>query len=176
MSQNFESVPKTLPDLGCACANLRRAARLVTQLYSHEIGPGVDPGQFSLLSALHRNPRASQAPLGRALGLDKTTMSRNLRLMETNGWIEVVSADDRRERRYRLTPAGAKILSAAKPGWTRAQAKLRAAMMGEWENLSAIFGRVAEAALAAQEKRVTKPQLTKTRLQPPLSAEGGGAA
>jgi DNA-binding MarR family transcriptional regulator len=164
MSQDLKSVPNPLPDLGCACANLRRAARLVTKLYSHEIGPDVEPPQFSLLSALHRNPGASQAPLGRALGLDKTTMSRNLRLMETNRWIELDSTDDRRERCYRLTPAGEKILSAAKPGWMRAQAKLRAAMeTGEWENLSTTFGRVAEAALAAEkfpgkaEKRVTKP-------------------
>jgi DNA-binding MarR family transcriptional regulator len=55
-------------------------------------------------------------------------MSRNLRLMETNRWIELDSTEDRRERRYRLTPAEEKLLSAAKPGWMRAQAKLRAAL------------------------------------------------
>jgi hypothetical protein len=64
MSSNLKSAPNPLPDLGCACANLRRAARLVTQLYSHEIGPEVEPAQFSLLLALHRIPGASQAPLG----------------------------------------------------------------------------------------------------------------
>jgi DNA-binding MarR family transcriptional regulator len=152
MSGRLRSVPNPLPDLGCACANLRRAARLVTQLYSQEIGPDMEPAQFSLLSALHRRPVASQAVLGRALGLDKTTMSRNLRLMETNGWIELASTDDRRERNYRLTPAGEKILFAVKPGWVRAQAKLRAALeTGEWETLSTVFGRVAEAALLAQQ-------------------------
>jgi DNA-binding MarR family transcriptional regulator len=152
MSGNLKSTPHPLPDLGCACANLRRAARLVTQLYSHEIGPEVEPAQFSLLSTLHRNPGASQAPLGRALGLDKTTMSRNLRLMETNGWIELASTADRRERCYRLTPAGEKILCAAKPGWMRAQTKLRAALgTGEWKALSTVFGRVVAAALVAQQ-------------------------
>jgi DNA-binding MarR family transcriptional regulator len=152
MSGNLKSGPNPLPDLGCACANLRRAARLVTQLYSHEIGPEVEPAQFSLLSALHRIPGSSQAPLGRALGLDKTTMSRNLRLMETNRWVELDSTQDRRERRYRLTPAGEKLLAAGKAGWMRAQAKLRAALgTGEWETLSTVFGRVAEAAVAAQQ-------------------------
>jgi DNA-binding MarR family transcriptional regulator len=97
MSGNLKPIPNPLPDLGCACANLRRAARLVTQFYSHEIGPDVEPAQFSLLSVLHRNHRASQAPLGRALGLDKTTMSRNLGLMGTNGWIGLDSTEDRRE-------------------------------------------------------------------------------
>jgi DNA-binding MarR family transcriptional regulator len=141
---------KSLPDLDCACANLRRAARLVTQLYSHEIGTEVEPTQFSLLTALDRHPGASQAPLGRALGLDKTTMSRNLRLMQRNGWIELALTDDGRERGYRLTPAGEKIFSAAKPGWMRAQAKLRAGLRtGEWETLLKASGRVAEAAIAA---------------------------
>ncbi len=140
-----------LPDLDCACANLRRAARLVTQLYSHEIGPDVEPTQFSLLTALDRHPGAGQALLGRALGLDKTTMSRNLRLMQRNGWIELASTDDGRERCYRLTPRGEKIFSSAKPGWMRAQAKLRAALRtGEWEALLKASSRVAEAAIVAR--------------------------
>jgi DNA-binding MarR family transcriptional regulator len=112
----------------------------------------MEPAQFSLLFALSRRPGASQAPLGRALGLDKTTMSRNLRLMQRNGWIEPVLTDDRRERGYRLTPAGGKILSATKPGWMRAQNKLRGALKpGEWETMLNVFGRVAAAALAARQ-------------------------
>src|SRR4051794_27997297 len=152
MSKNPESNTNPLPDLPCACASLRRAARLVTQLYSHEMGENIEPAQFSLLSALDGHPGVSQAPLGRALGLDKTTMSRNLKVMERNGWIAPAGADDRRERGYRLTKAGEKIFAATKPGWLRAQAKLRAAMQpGEWESMWNIFGRVAEAALVAQD-------------------------
>jgi DNA-binding MarR family transcriptional regulator len=151
MPGNPASVQSPLPDLECACANLRRASRLVTQLYSHEIGPDVEPAQFSLLSALRRRAGISQAPLGRALGLDKTTISRNLRLMQRNGWIELASTDDGRERCYRLTQKGEKTLSAAKPGWMRAQAKLRAALRtGEWETLLKASGQVAEAAIAAR--------------------------
>jgi DNA-binding MarR family transcriptional regulator len=144
---------KTLPDLGCACAGIRRAARLVTQLYSHEMGSHLEPAQFSLLSALSQQAGASQARLGRALGLDKTTLSRNLRLLERNGWIEpVLTDDDHRERAYRLSAAGRKIFNATKPGWQRAQATLRAALKpGEWETILETFGRVAEVALAAAQ-------------------------
>jgi DNA-binding MarR family transcriptional regulator len=147
-----QSAPKSLPDLPCACATLRRAARLVTQLYSDEMGSEMEPTQFALLTALGVRGGASQASLARALGLDKTTMSRSLRLLQRNGWIEPAAADDGRERGYRLTRSGAKALSAAKTGWARAQERLRSALKpGQWEALSKIIGQVAEAAVAARQ-------------------------
>jgi len=143
-----------LPDLECACAGVRRVSRLVTQLYAQEIGTVVEPSQFALLAALHRMPGSSQAPLGVAMGLDKTTLSRNLRLMRENGWIVPVKAHgadhDRRERGYRLTPKGQQMLSDAKPAWKRAQSRLRAAMSDvDWENMHRTFGLVARAAVEA---------------------------
>jgi DNA-binding MarR family transcriptional regulator len=141
-----------LPDLPCACANLRRAARLVTQLYSQEMGPAIEPTQFALLSALEGRAGISQAALGRALGLDKTTLSRSLRLMQKNGWIEPASTGDRRERCFELTRAGEKLLAETKPGWQRAQAKLRATLGSkEWDAMRTAVSRSAEAALAAIE-------------------------
>jgi DNA-binding MarR family transcriptional regulator len=143
-------MPKTqLPELPCACASLRRAARLVTQLYSEEMGPEIEPTQFALLTALSGHPGASRAQIGSALGLDKTTMSRSLQVLERNGWIAAVSAEDGRERGYRPTAAGKKALSVAKAGWSRAQARLRSELKpGEWEAMFAIVNRVAEAAAA----------------------------
>ena len=89
------------------------------------------------------------------MGLDKTTLSRNMRLMQRNGWIELGKAEDQRERGYRLTSAGKQLLSATKPGWKRAQEKLRAAMSaGEWENTLNVFGLVARAAQEARAKSV----------------------
>ncbi len=150
MSRAPKTPANSLPDLHCPCANLRRAARLVTQLYSREMGAAIEPPQFALLTALNTRPGASQSPLGRALGLDKTTMSRNLKLMEKNGWIIPSDSEDKRERGYHLTPAGQKILTATKPGWSRAQTKLRTAMSSaDWETMSEIIGRVTEAAQSA---------------------------
>ena len=151
MSEPVQPVSSPLLDLNCACASVRRAARLVTQLYSHEMG-SVEPAQFSLLSVLSHLPGTTQASLGRALGLDKTTMSRNLRLMQKNDWIEPVLTDDHRERGYRLTPEGKRILAATRPGWARAQNKLRAVLKrGEWEAMFRVFNQVAAAALAARQ-------------------------
>ncbi len=143
---------RTLPDLDCACATIRRAARLVTQLYSREM-VSTEPGQFALLCALSEHPAASRTAIGHVLGFDKTTLSRNLRLIEKNGWIELVSTEDHRERGYRLTAAGRQVLAESRSGWRRAQSKLRGALApGEWETMLKMFGQVAGAALVAQHK------------------------
>ncbi len=147
MPTQFKSESAALPDLDCACASLRRAARLVTQLYSQEML--IEPTQFALLSALRYHPHAGRVAIGRTLGLDKTTMSRSLQLMRNNGWIEVDATGDGRERNYRLTPSGKRVLAKTEPGWKRAQAKLNTALKpGEWEDLLKITSRVAAAASA----------------------------
>jgi len=143
----FASAPP-LPQLDCACAGVRRAARLVTQLYSQEIGPAVEPTQFALLSAFRKRPGIGRPQLGRALGLDKTTLSRNLALMQRKGWITPSGGSLRaRGKGYDVTRAGVEILAAATPGWNRAQDRLRSAFApGEWETALKVLGRVAEAA------------------------------
>ena len=151
MSKRSKSDFVALPDLACACASIRRTARLVTQLYSHEMGRPMEPTQFALLSALHYRPQIGRVAIGRALGLDKTTLSRSLKLMQKNGWIEPTAAGDGRERGYRLTPNGNRTLAKAEPGWKRAQAKLCEALKpGEWKDMFKVAGRVAAAAMAAQ--------------------------
>jgi DNA-binding MarR family transcriptional regulator len=130
-------------ELACACANARRASRLVTQLYSQELGDGIEPGQFALLTAIAQFPGCTQAPLGRALGFDKTTLSRNLKLMARNGWVEAAAG-------LHLTAAGQTLLTEAKPAWQRAQQKLEAELpAGEWDRMMKSFEMVASAAARA---------------------------
>ncbi|MDZ4798501.1 MAG: MarR family winged helix-turn-helix transcriptional regulator [Bryobacteraceae bacterium] len=136
-----------MPDLECACASVRRVARLVTQLYSDEMGLCVEPAQFALLKMLQQRPGISQAAACGALGFDKTTLSRNLRVLAKNGWIESIPGEDRRTRGSRLTAAGEEVILKATPGWRRAQQKLRAELGDEgWVRMMDVFGKVARAA------------------------------
>jgi DNA-binding MarR family transcriptional regulator len=129
-----------LPDIDCACATVRRAARLVTQLYDDEFREHLEAAQFALLSAIERQPTCNQSMLANALGLDKTTLSRNLSVLARRGWIERQAGTDQRERGFRLTPAGSGVLKAARPAWKRAQARLRSAMTGEqWNQMWQVF-------------------------------------
>jgi len=115
------------------------------------MGPELEPGQFAMLSALSELPAGSQSTVGSALGLDKTTTSRNLHVLLRKGWIELAPTDDRRERGYRLTASGAKILATAKPGWKRAQERMRAALgAGQWEAMFQLVGHIADSAARAR--------------------------
>jgi DNA-binding MarR family transcriptional regulator len=128
------------PDIVCACATLRRLARLVTQLYDEELRPHLPASQFALLSAVEARPGCNQSMLARTLAFDKTTLSRNLAVLKRNGWIDKATADDLRERGVRLTADGAKLLARARPGWRHAQNRLRSTMTAaQWNAMWRVF-------------------------------------
>ena len=135
-----------LPDLGCACATVRRVARQVTKLSDDELrAVDIEAPQFALLSTLKRHGPCSQAALGRPHALDKTTVSRNLRILERNGWIAFVPTADRRERHVVLTAEGERQQARAAVQWKAAQRGLRAAMStDEWTAMFAAFAAVVE--------------------------------
>jgi DNA-binding MarR family transcriptional regulator len=139
---------ESLPVLACACASLRRTARVVTQLYEAELqGTGLRATQFTLLQALEQMGAASQGALGRLLGLDPTTLSRTLPALARAGWIRAAQGKDRRQVRWSLTPAGRRRFTRALPAWERAQERLRARLpVRHWnmltQDLAAVAARV----------------------------------
>jgi DNA-binding MarR family transcriptional regulator len=136
----------------CACASVRLVARTVTQLYDAALAAaGVQAPQFALMMTLASAGPLNQAALGRRFALEKTTISRNLRVLERNGWIRRVPGGDRRQRRYAVTAEGRQRLAAARSGWRRAQSQLRAAMSNdEWSAMFRLFGVVIGAAHRAR--------------------------
>ena len=109
----------------CAGFNLRRASRAVSQHFDHALAPaGLRMTQFTLLAALALGGTPSLRDLARALVTDRTTLSRNLKIIREAGLIEVVPGDDRRAQRFRLTERGRSTLEAALPLWQAAQAEV----------------------------------------------------
>jgi len=107
----------------CACAQLRRAARAVTALYDGCLADsGLTVTQFSLLVNIGRNADGvSRTVLAKKLGMDRTTLTRNLRPLEKQGLIAEQSGEDRRARVLRLSPDGWTRIELAYPAWERAQ-------------------------------------------------------
>jgi DNA-binding MarR family transcriptional regulator len=112
----------------CTCSRLRRAGRQVTQLYDQALEPaGLTIGQFGLLAYLatvdsSENNGIAIGTLAHARGMDPTTLTRNLKPLVAEGWIE--DARDPRDRRVRavaITSSGRKKFLAAAPLWQRAE-------------------------------------------------------
>lgn len=113
----------------CHCANLRRAARAVTRAYDAALAPsGLTVTQYSLLRALLRQQPATAGELGAALGLERTTLVRNLRPLADRGLLAETAARDRRAKPLALTPAGRDALDAAEPLWRAAQEQVAATL------------------------------------------------
>lgn len=140
-------------ELQCACLAVRRTSRVITQLYEEELREHLAMPQFGLLSVIDARRGCNQATLARELDFDKTTLSRNLKLMESKGWIAHAGSDDQRERGYRVTERGLKLLRAARPAWKRAQDRLRSAMTDDqWAAMWRTFGDLANAAHQVRSK------------------------
>ena len=137
----------------CALATARQTARVLTQLYdSHLAEAQIEAAQFALLMTADAMSGKSQAELGRVIGMDKTTLSRNLKLLRAKGWIISAPATEGRARRISLTEEGRARLDAAKPAWRRAQATVRAQMSAsEWVGMFDAMQSVMRAVRQAME-------------------------
>lgn len=112
--------------LPCMCANFRRTARALTQLYENALRPlGLRATQLTILQALSRAGEVSHRQLGEMLAMDSTSLTRTLAIMRRKGWIAERAGKDRRERRLRLSSAGEKQLEHVSPVWEKVQSRLR---------------------------------------------------
>jgi DNA-binding MarR family transcriptional regulator len=109
----------------CACANLRKAARAVTQLFDEALAPiGLRVTQFTLLVTSRLSGESTINELAERMAMDRTTLSRNLKPLVRNGLLEMRPGEDGRTRLVRLTPAGEQALEEAYPLWQQAQQEI----------------------------------------------------
>jgi DNA-binding MarR family transcriptional regulator len=112
-----------VPCQRCVCSALRRASRAVTQHFEASFrGTGLRVTQFTLLATLIQTGPLPTSALAGRLGLERTTLTRNLQLLEKKGLVAVAGDEDRRVRRIAVTRKGEAAAAAALPAWKRAQA------------------------------------------------------
>lgn len=109
----------------CIAQALRRAARSVTRRYEATLRPlGLTMGQFTTLASLARPKPVPLMVLAEQLGMDRTTLTRDLAPLERRGLVASTSSpDDGRVRAIALTSAGRELLELATPLWRDAQAE-----------------------------------------------------
>jgi DNA-binding MarR family transcriptional regulator len=112
----------------CLCLHVQRAARVLARRFDEAFRAlGLTHGQFSLLVSLNRPLPATIGAVAAVLGMDRTTLTANLKPLERRGLVKVaVAKDDRRSRTLSLTAAGRKLAGAAVPVWRATHAEIEA--------------------------------------------------
>ncbi len=109
----------------CACSALRRASRAVTQHYEASFrGTGLRATQFTLLATLAQTGPLPLSALAAMLGLERTSLTRNLGPLEKKGFVSTVADDDQRVRRIAITKKGEAAALAALDAWNQAQSSV----------------------------------------------------
>jgi len=121
----------------CTAQRLRRATRTIGRIFDQALAPsGLRETQFSLLIALSLFGEAPLLRVAEELGLDRTTLTRNLQPLERAGLVSSSPGKDQRVRLLRLTTAGQRALQRAYPLWEEAQSTVVKALgRGRWMTL-----------------------------------------
>lgn len=137
--------------LGCTCFKLRKLTRAMSRLYDQHLATvGLKTTQYSVLANAAR-AALPVAELAELLGMERTTLTRNLKPLIEAGWITLNAGADSRQRIVTISGDGRAKVKEAYPAWRRAQT--------EFEHL---MGRDAVRALHSQL------ETTMTRLTPLL--------
>jgi DNA-binding MarR family transcriptional regulator len=108
----------------CLCLASRRTARTVTRAFDQALRPhGLRATQFAVLTVLALRGPLTIGALAGHLGSERTTLTRNLALLEREQWLEIRAGDDGRERIVSLTRKGRAVATDALPAWRQAQKK-----------------------------------------------------
>ena len=117
-----------LDAIGKACFALhaRMTARVLSRAYDAALRPlGLKVPQFGILGVIGHGAEISETALAERLGLERTTLVRNLKVLADKGWIEPIPGPGR-GLRHRLTPKGEATLHEAIPLWESAQRRIEA--------------------------------------------------
>jgi DNA-binding MarR family transcriptional regulator len=123
----------------CLCFAAQRAARALARRFDEVLRPiGLTSGQFSLLMSLNQPEPPSVGSIASLLGMDRTTLTANLKPLERQGLVEtIVDPADRRGRLLVLTTGGHKRLKAALPVWQRTHTEAERLVQSDAESLRA---------------------------------------
>ncbi len=107
----------------CLLSRARILNRVLTGIYDDELrGFGLKATQLNLLVAVARMGLVRRIDIGKRLHLDPSTLTRNLKIMLTNGWIEeIIDGEDGRGSPLQVTAKGRDLLHQIVPSWRKAQ-------------------------------------------------------
>ena len=118
-----------IADISSACLLMRTRliSKVITGIYDEKLRTfGISSAQFVLLGVIYRVEPATRAKIGRLQHQDRSTLTRNLKVILSEGWVEETRyGADGRSRPIALTSAGKDLLRKAEPAWQAAQVQAK---------------------------------------------------
>ena len=112
----------------CLCTSIRRSARNISQIYSDHLqqsGEKINPNQVSILVVLSQIEKKTISELSNILKMERTTLTRNLKVLDKSGWIKTYFGTDGRMKFTKLSKRGSEVLNKILPYWKKAQSKTK---------------------------------------------------
>src|SRR5277367_844448 len=111
----------------CTLMRVRLISRVITAIYDEELRPfGIVSPQFALLVIISEMEPATRAEIGRYHHQDRSTLTRNLKIILSEGWAEEIQDEaGGRGRPIVLTKKGKVLMRSAEPAWRAAQARAK---------------------------------------------------
>lgn len=127
----MEQLSKSL----CYCTNLRRSANIITSFYDSMLSEtGLSVAQYYLLINLSRKGSANITHWAEMVGLDRSTMVRNIKSLQNHNLVEIVEGHG---KTFTLSSKGQQTLNKAIPLWKEAQSQIES-LLGK-ENIEILF-------------------------------------
>jgi len=140
----------------CGSFNFRRTARAVTRLYDQAFEQfGIRSTQFTILVGIAKTQPTSISALAELLVIDRTTLTRSLRLLKKQGLLSVSERSRKRQRFLTLTARGLRLLAASLPAWRETQERLVQTLGAEyWTSFRNELEKLAQIALTLESAAV----------------------
>jgi DNA-binding MarR family transcriptional regulator len=121
----------------CTCFNVRRISRAITQFFDAEVRRhGIRPTQAPILRSLQAKNGWSMAELSEWLGMERTTLLRNLRPLQRDGFVRAKGGGQGGHVKLEITEKGRAAIAKTLPAWRSAQDKVVAILGNErWSTI-----------------------------------------
>jgi DNA-binding MarR family transcriptional regulator len=134
----------------CASLNFRRTARAVTRMYDTAMqDSGIRSTQFAILVGIAKTQPVSMGKLADVLIIDRTTLTRSLRLLQKKRLVTISKRTTMRQRLLELTPEGLQALARSLPLWRAIHAQFVSEVgADDWLSLRSELERLAHTTMA----------------------------
>jgi DNA-binding MarR family transcriptional regulator len=121
-----------MTDDACLCTGLRQAAHAITEIYDEALAPsGLKITMFRVIRRLSEAGEPTISELAKIIGLDRSSLGRNLKVLERDKLVTFVGGADERSKVIQLTSKGRKALDTALPLWRGIQKRMQSTLGAE---------------------------------------------